>query len=187
LIYDNYLTGFIPDSWTGLTSVSELNIGRNYLSDPFPAWIVSLPSLKTLDISHNHFSGTIPWLNESASLQKAYNDITQNVDFGSNYFNGSQATKLPPNVNIARNCFTASESCRIFFKSFKGNCPPCPPDFILYDSSACLCKPSESTFPVGAVVGGLIGGLVLSLALVALYLFKPIDVFDPFAKRKKNC
>jgi len=45
----------------------------------------------------------------------------------------------------------------------------------------------ESTFPVGAVVGGLIGGLALSLALVALYLFKPIDVFDPFAKRKKNC
>lgn len=45
----------------------------------------------------------------------------------------------------------------------------------------------KSTFPVGAVVGGLIGGLALSLALVALYLFKPIDVFDPFAKRKKNC
>ncbi len=46
---------------------------------------------------------------------------------------------------------------------------------------------TKSTFPVGAVVGSLIGGLALSLALVALYLFKPIDVFDPFAKRKKNC
>jgi hypothetical protein len=46
---------------------------------------------------------------------------------------------------------------------------------------------TKSTFTVGAVVGGLIVGLALSLALVALYLFKPIDVFDPFAKRKKNC
>ncbi len=46
---------------------------------------------------------------------------------------------------------------------------------------------TKSKFPVGAVVGGLIGGLALSLALVALYLFKPIDVFDPFAKKKNNC
>ncbi len=46
---------------------------------------------------------------------------------------------------------------------------------------------TKSRLPVGAVVGGLIGGLALSLALVALYLFKPIDVFDPFAKRKNNC
>ncbi len=53
--------------------------------------------------------------------------------------------------------------------------------------SVSIVVDSKSTFPVGAVVGGLIGGLALSLALVALYLFKPIDVFDPFAKRKNNC
>ncbi|KAH8964802.1 hypothetical protein BDL97_04G084600 [Sphagnum fallax] len=188
LIFSNDLTGTIPDTWQGLTSVSELNIQQNYLSNPFPAWIVSLPLLKTLDISHNQFSGTIPGLNESASLQKAYNGTTKNVDFSSNYFNGSQLTKLPHNVNITQNCFKASDSCVIFFKNFKENCPPCPVNLILYNSSACLCKPSDSksTFPVGAVVGGLIGGLALSLALVALYLFKPIDVFDPFAKRKNN-
>ncbi|CAM6023533.1 unnamed protein product [Sphagnum balticum] len=193
LIYANDLTGTIPDNWTGLTSVSELNIQQNYLSDPFPAWIVSLPSLKTLDISHNQFNGTIPLLHESASLLNAYNNTTQNVDLGSNYFTGDLPTNLPPNVNIARNCFTGdtklSELCRTFFKNFKGNCPPCPANFILYDSSRCLCQPldyTKSTFPVGAVVGGLIGGLALSLALVALYLFKPIDVFDPFAKRKNN-
>ncbi|KAH9565633.1 hypothetical protein CY35_04G087300 [Sphagnum magellanicum] len=199
LIYGNDLTGSIPDSWKGLTSVSELNIGQNYLSDPFPAWIVSLPNLTTLDISHNQFTGTIPGFNESASLLNAYDGNSQNVDFGCNYFNGSQPTNLPPNVNITQNCFTgytkALDSCqrtfpcRTIFKNFEGNCPPCPGNYILYNSSACLCKPSDntkSTFPVGAVVGGLIGGLVLSLALVALYLFKPIDVFDPFAKRKNN-
>ncbi|KAH8964807.1 hypothetical protein BDL97_04G084700 [Sphagnum fallax] len=201
LIYGNDLTGSIPDSWKGLTSVSELNIRQNYLSDPFPAWIVSLPSLKTLDINHNLFTGTIPGFNESASLLNAYDGNTQNVDFGCNYFNGSQPTNLPPNVNITQNCFTgytkASDSCqrtfpcRTIFKNFEGNCPPCPNNFILYNSSACLCQPSDlgstkSRLPVGAVVGGLIGGLALSLALVALYLFKPIDVFDPFAKRKNN-
>ncbi|KAH8964792.1 hypothetical protein BDL97_04G084500 [Sphagnum fallax] len=203
LIYNNYLTGSIPDSWKGLTSLSELNIRQNYLSDPFPAWIVSLPSLKTLDISHNLFTGTIPGLNESASLLNAYDGNTQNVDFGCNYFNGSQPINLPHNVNITQNCFTgytkASDSClRTFpcctiFKNFKGNCPPCPGNFVLYDSSACLCQPSDyiassskSTFPIGAMVGGLIGGLVLILAMVALYLFKPI-IFNPYVKRKNNC
>ncbi|CAM6023536.1 unnamed protein product, partial [Sphagnum balticum] len=193
LIYANDLTGTIPDSWTGLTSVSELNIRQNYLSDPFPAWIVSLPSLKTLDISDNQFTGAIPVLNESASLLKAYNGTTQNVDLGANYFAGGLPTNLPANVNITQNCFTgyteASDSCFTFFENFQGNCPPCPVNFFLYNYSACLCQPSDnpkSTFPVGAVVGGLIGGLALSLALVALYLFKPIDVFDPFAKWKKN-
>ncbi|KAH9565622.1 hypothetical protein CY35_04G086800 [Sphagnum magellanicum] len=245
LIYDNDLTGFIPETWKGLTSVSELNIRQNYLSDPFPAWIVSLPSLKTLDLSHNLFTGTIPGLSESASLLNAYDGNTQNVDFGCNYFNGSQPTNLPPNVNITQNCFTgytkASDSClqtfpcATIFQNFKGICPPCPENLTLYNSSACPCIPSgycppctgnfspdntsacvcvpsgycppcppnlspynssacqcqlsdntKSTFTVGAVVGGLIVGLALSLALVALYLFKPIDVFDPFAKRKKN-
>jgi len=203
LIYGNDLTGSIPDSWKGLTSVSELNIRQNYLSDPFPAWIVSLPSLKTLDISHNQFTGTIPGFNESASLLNAYHVNTQNVDFGCNYFNGSQPTNLPPNVNITQNCFTgftkASDSClRQFscltiFKNFEGNCPPCPGNFVLYNSSACLCQPSDyiassskSTLPIGAVVGGLIGGLALILAMVALYLFKPI-IFNPYVKRKNDC
>ncbi|KAH8964796.1 hypothetical protein BDL97_04G084500 [Sphagnum fallax] len=179
LIYNNYLTGSIPDSWKGLTSLSEL------------------------DISHNLFTGTIPGLNESASLLNAYDGNTQNVDFGCNYFNGSQPINLPHNVNITQNCFTgytkASDSClRTFpcctiFKNFKGNCPPCPGNFVLYDSSACLCQPSDyiassskSTFPIGAMVGGLIGGLVLILAMVALYLFKPI-IFNPYVKRKNNC
>jgi len=203
LIYGNDLTGSIPDSWKGLTSVSELNIRQNYLSDPFPAWIVSLPSLKTLDISHNQFTGTIPGLNESASLLNAYDGNTQNVDFGCNYFNGSQPTNLPPNVNITQNCFTgftkASDSClRQFscltiFKNFEGNCPPCPGNLILYNSSACLCQPSDyiasrskSTLPIGAVVGGLVGGLALILAMVALYLFRPI-IFNPYVKRKNDC
>jgi hypothetical protein len=156
-MYSNDLTGSIPGSWKGLTSVSELNIRQNYLSDPFPAWIVSLPSLKTLDISHNQFTGTIPGLNESASLRKAYNDSTQNVDFGCNYFNGSQPTYLPRNVNFTKNCFTgytdASDSChrtiqcRTFYENFEGNCPPCPPKLILYNSSACLCKPSGNCPP----------------------------------------
>ncbi|KAH8964808.1 hypothetical protein BDL97_04G084800 [Sphagnum fallax] len=203
LIYGNDLTGSIPDSWKGLASVSELNIRQNYLSDPFPAWIVSLPSLKTLDISHNQFTGTIPGLNESASLLNAYDGNTQNVDFGCNYFNGSQPTNLPPNVNITQNCFTgftkASDSClRQFscltiFKNFEGNCPPCPGNLILYNSSACLCQPSDyiasrskSTLPIGAVVGGLVGGLALILAMVALYLFRPI-IFNPYVKRKNDC
>ncbi len=41
---------------------------------------------------------------------------------------------------------------------------------------------SESKFLAG---GSLIGDLALSL--VALYLFKPTDVFDTFAKRKSDC
>jgi len=147
LIYVNDLTGTIPGSWKGLTSVSELNIKQNYLSgDPFPAWIVSLPSLKTLDISHNYFSGTIPELNESASLRNASNGTTQNVYFGSNYFNGSQPINLPHNVNITPNCFKTTDLCFTFFKNFKGNCPACPGGFILYNSSACLCKPPGKLF-----------------------------------------
>ncbi|KAH9565628.1 hypothetical protein CY35_04G087100 [Sphagnum magellanicum] len=176
-LHDNLLWGPLPQELGNLSKLTRMLIYDNYLTGFIPDSWTGLTSVSELNIGRNYLSDPFPaWIVSLPSLKT----------LGSNYFNGSQATKLPPNVNIARNCFTASESCRIFFKSFKGNCPPCPPDFILYDSSACLCKPSESTFPVGAVVGGLIGGLALSLALVALYLFKPIDVFDPFAKRKKN-
>ncbi len=49
-----------------------------------------------------------------------------------------------------------------------------------------IASSSKSTFPIGAMVGGLIGGLALILAMVALYLFKPI-IFNPYVKRKNNC
>ncbi len=49
-----------------------------------------------------------------------------------------------------------------------------------------IASSSKSTLPIGAVVGGLIGGLALILAMVALYLFKPI-IFNPYVKRKNDC
>ncbi|CAK9874978.1 unnamed protein product [Sphagnum jensenii] len=199
-LYNNDLTGSIPDTWQGLTSISSLSIELNYLSGPIPTWILNLPNLKSLDISHNQFMGTIPTLNESTSLLNAYN-VTQNVNFGCNYFTGDWPTNVPSNVNISQNCFKnvtkTVDTCVRAFMCYNinlhllGNCAPCPANFVLYDSSACLCQPSDYTppsskskFPVGAVVGGVVGGLALSLAMVALFLFKPIAVFDPFRKNK---
>jgi len=49
-----------------------------------------------------------------------------------------------------------------------------------------IASSSKSTFPIGAVVGVLIGGLALILAMVALYLFKPI-IFNTYVKRKYDC
>jgi hypothetical protein len=47
-IYNNDLTGSIPDTWQGLTSISEMKIELNYLSGPIPTWILNLPNLKTV-------------------------------------------------------------------------------------------------------------------------------------------
>ncbi len=49
-----------------------------------------------------------------------------------------------------------------------------------------IASSSKSTLPIGAVVGGLVGGLALILAMVALYLFRPI-IFNPYVKRKNDC
>ncbi|KAH9565634.1 hypothetical protein CY35_04G087300 [Sphagnum magellanicum] len=189
-LWGNLISSNIPPEWGRFGNLTYLNLHDNLLWGPLPPELGNLSKLTRMLIYGNDLTGSIP---------DSWKGLTSVSELGCNYFNGSQPTNLPPNVNITQNCFTgytkALDSCqrtfpcRTIFKNFEGNCPPCPGNYILYNSSACLCKPSDntkSTFPVGAVVGGLIGGLVLSLALVALYLFKPIDVFDPFAKRKNN-
>ncbi|KAH9565635.1 hypothetical protein CY35_04G087300 [Sphagnum magellanicum] len=191
-LWGNLISSNIPPEWGRFGNLTYLNLHDNLLWGPLPPELGNLSKLTRMLIYGNDLTGSIP---------DSWKGLTSVSELGCNYFNGSQPTNLPPNVNITQNCFTgytkALDSCqrtfpcRTIFKNFEGNCPPCPGNYILYNSSACLCKPSvvdntKSTFPVGAVVGGLIGGLVLSLALVALYLFKPIDVFDPFAKRKNN-
>ncbi|KAH6559033.1 hypothetical protein KP509_1Z031300 [Ceratopteris richardii] len=60
-LYNNELTGPIPDSWKGMTSLQDFRLMNNYLTGPVPSWISQLPKLNNLsDFSCNYFKGTAP-------------------------------------------------------------------------------------------------------------------------------
>lgn len=59
-LYDNQLTGQLPNSFQYLTSLETLNLDGNGLRGPFPTELGAMTHLKTLNLSKNNLSGIIP-------------------------------------------------------------------------------------------------------------------------------
>ncbi|KAH7302342.1 hypothetical protein KP509_23G068300 [Ceratopteris richardii] len=59
-LYNNELTGLIPDSWKTMTRLTEFRFKYNYLSGPVPSWILQLPNDTNVDLSCNYLNGTAP-------------------------------------------------------------------------------------------------------------------------------
>lgn len=59
-LFNNMLSGTIPDEIGDLTALAELNLAINQLSGPIPVAIGNLSELEKLVLSKNELSGTIP-------------------------------------------------------------------------------------------------------------------------------
>lgn len=110
------LSGEIPPSLGGVTSLRVLSLSQNSFQGSIPREIGGLVSLEQLDLSYNNFSGQIPkeigGLKSIAILDLSWNEIEgylpsslgqlqhlQKMDLSSNRFTG----KLPPELgNLKR-------------------------------------------------------------------------------------
>ncbi|KAJ1388414.1 Serine-threonine/tyrosine-protein kinase, catalytic domain [Sesbania bispinosa] len=99
------ITGMIPGSLGGLSSLKFLLLSRNSLTGRMPSTLGMLSGLSVLDLSENMLSGPVP-----SSLSKLGN-LTR-LDLSSNYLYGS----IPPELgalsnlqklNLSGNSFTA--------------------------------------------------------------------------------
>ncbi|XP_027167542.1 tyrosine-sulfated glycopeptide receptor 1 [Coffea eugenioides] len=104
------LVGTISPSLANLSSLSQLNLSRNFLSGPLPnGFFVSLNHLQAIDLSYNRLSGQLP-------PSDKFPTTIQQVDFSSNKFNGTvQFTFLKEAINLA--------SFNISNNSFFGSIP----------------------------------------------------------------
>ncbi|KAF8008501.1 hypothetical protein BT93_K2237 [Corymbia citriodora subsp. variegata] len=60
VLYDNHLSGALPNWLVHSTFLKYLLLGSNYFSGPIPKVIGALPKLVTIDLSNNRLTGTIP-------------------------------------------------------------------------------------------------------------------------------
>ncbi|KAH6557308.1 hypothetical protein KP509_1Z122000 [Ceratopteris richardii] len=69
LLYDNDLTGEIPDSWKGMTSLIEFRLRDNSLSGSVPSWFAELFKAGAwVDFTCNYLTGPYPpWSNDSTT------------------------------------------------------------------------------------------------------------------------
>ncbi|KAH7302325.1 hypothetical protein KP509_23G067600 [Ceratopteris richardii] len=56
----NKLSGSIPDSWKGMTSLNELRMKYNHLLGPVPSWISQLANASKVEFNCNYLTGTVP-------------------------------------------------------------------------------------------------------------------------------
>ncbi|RWR88652.1 putative LRR receptor-like serine/threonine-protein kinase [Cinnamomum micranthum f. kanehirae] len=86
-VYEQNARGTIPEELRNLTKLSNLDLGRNYLTGPLPAFIGSLTDMQYLTFGVNALSGPIP--KEIGNLRKLLS-----LGLGVNNFSGS----LPPEL-----------------------------------------------------------------------------------------
>jgi len=68
----NWLTGTLPADIGGLTKLNTLGVERNRLSGTIPASLSSITTLSNLNLDHNFFSGTLAadWYDYPLDLEK---------------------------------------------------------------------------------------------------------------------
>uniref|UniRef100_A0A3Q7GM76 Protein kinase domain-containing protein n=1 Tax=Solanum lycopersicum TaxID=4081 RepID=A0A3Q7GM76_SOLLC len=72
-LYNNELTGHIPNTVQGMLSLQELYLQRNKIEGRIPEVICGLNNLGALDLSRNQFSGSVPpCLGSVTSLRTLY-------------------------------------------------------------------------------------------------------------------
>ncbi|KAK4706856.1 hypothetical protein R3W88_033573 [Solanum pinnatisectum] len=72
-LYNNELTGHIPNTVQGMLSLQELYLQSNKIEGTIPDVMCSLKNLGALDLSRNQFSGSVPpCLGNVASLRTLY-------------------------------------------------------------------------------------------------------------------
>ncbi|KAH7280431.1 hypothetical protein KP509_37G067000 [Ceratopteris richardii] len=69
LLYENYLTGKIPDSWKGMISLKEFRLRDNRLSGPVPSWFAQLAEVDArVDFTCNYLTGPYPqWFSDETT------------------------------------------------------------------------------------------------------------------------
>ncbi|KAI8553180.1 hypothetical protein RHMOL_Rhmol06G0324100 [Rhododendron molle] len=86
-VYALDVAGGIPDELWSLTSLSNLNLGQNYLTGPLSSSIANLTQMQYLSLGINSLSGEVP---------KALGNLTNLIvlSFSSNYFSGPLPSEL---------------------------------------------------------------------------------------------
>ncbi|XP_027079805.1 uncharacterized protein [Coffea arabica] len=104
--YDGGRDTFVSLFHANFSSLTVLDLSRNYLGFVIPRWIFGLPALASLDLSWNFFGGPLPrdlW--NLTSLR--------HLDLFGNYLNGSLSDELSHlnnliSLNLGRNYFEGS-------------------------------------------------------------------------------
>jgi hypothetical protein len=109
ILFNNSLTGGLPEAYGACTSLIRLRIFGNYLSGAIPAPLWGLPNLTILEIHDNNFSGAIP-----ATIAGANN--LSSIKLHNNQFSG----RLPPELGQ----LTKLERFHAHHNKFSGAIPP---------------------------------------------------------------
>ncbi|KAH7669471.1 Non-specific serine/threonine protein kinase protein, partial [Dioscorea alata] len=79
----NQISGELPDCWSNLSKISDMNLANNNISGSIPSSICRLPDLRILALSHNAMLGEFPvsmkYCSRLAGLDLSYNNFTGRI------------------------------------------------------------------------------------------------------------
>ncbi|ONK73071.1 uncharacterized protein A4U43_C04F26850 [Asparagus officinalis] len=121
-LFDNNLTGGIPDEFAAIGTLFKLNLSRNHFSGSIPDFIGDWPSLRLLDLGGNSFSGGIP----ANLFRNCFK--TRFVSFSHNKLSGPVPTSIANCLNL--------DGIDFSFNNLSGGFPPqiCSPPAINFVS-----------------------------------------------------
>ena len=109
ILFNNTLTGGLPEAYGACTSLVRLRISGNHLSGAIPTRLWGLPNLTILEIHDNWFSGTIP-----PTIANGTN--LSSIKLHNNQFSGH----LPPEIGQLKKL----ERFSAHHNNFSGGIPP---------------------------------------------------------------
>ncbi|KAK1405272.1 receptor-like protein kinase HSL1 [Heracleum sosnowskyi] len=127
----NNLIGEIPDSFTRLSRLTDLDVSNNKFTGPIPSWIFQLTSLVQIEFFNNSFTGELlPGWSNLTSLRRF--DVSTNKFTGTipdeltqlpleslNLYHNQLEGLLPENIALSPNLF----ELRIFNNRLTGSLP----------------------------------------------------------------
>ncbi|KAL3690943.1 hypothetical protein R1sor_004594 [Riccia sorocarpa] len=161
---NNSFTGEIPESWSGLSFLEEMNLAYNSLQGSLPKEIGRLSLLKTLNLSNNQFSGPIPddfrRLTKLQTLDLRNNRLTGSVPEALGNLSNLQSLFLD---NNSFSCIPTALAKKAQLNiTYSGKVPPCHSDH----GGLSLSR----TGIIGVAVGSFVCafGAVLAIALLLI-------------------